>query len=121
MQKQFPPEFSALMQQYKDTAAGLGDDHPIARRLLMLAIQTAPDWFVSETHDMARSMGLLPEAWGCDESGQRFYAVNDIAAKLGMGADEVTQQMTMLQADAAALGLPDVLLATDAQELHRLH
>jgi len=120
MQKQFPPEFSALMQQYKDTAAGLGDDHPITRRLLMLAIQTAPPWFVSEMHIMARDMGLLPEPFGCNDEGQKFYRLDDVAAKLGIPLAEAQQHMERMQADAEALGLPGVV-SRDAGDLHRVH
>ena len=121
MQKQFPAEFSALMQQYRDTAAGLGDDHPLARRLWLLLITTAPEWFVAEMHAMAQSMGLIPEATACDDTGQRFYALDALAAKVGVSPDEVRQQMAALQAEAAAAGLPDAIKAKDVRELHRLH
>lgn len=123
MQKQFPAEFSALMQQYKDTAAGLGDDHPIARRLLMLAIQTAPAWFAREMHDMARDMGLMPEPFGCDDTGQKFYRLDDMDAKLGIPPAEVEQHMEQIQADAQALGLglDNAVVAKDVGDLHRVH
>ena len=121
MQKQFPPEFSALMAQYRDTSAGLGDNHPHARRLLLLAIQTAPAWFLDQMHDMARDMGLMPEPFGCDDNGQKFYRLDDMASMLGIPLTEAQQHMDQLQGDSEALGLSGVLLATDAQELHRLH
>ena len=121
MQKTFPPEFSALMAQYRDTSAGLGDDHPITRRLWLLAVATAPDWFLAEMHDMARTMSLIPEPTACDDSGQRFYSLDALAAKLGMDADAVVRQMAMLQADAATAGLRDVLQTKDVRDLHRLH
>ncbi|AVR87527.1 hypothetical protein [Thauera aromatica] len=121
MKKQFPPEFSALMQQYKDTAAGLGDDHPIARRLLMLAIQTAPAWSAREMHDMARDMGLMPEPFGCDDTGRKFYRLDDMAAKLGITPAEAEQHMEQIQADAQALGLDNAVVAKDAGDLHRMH
>ncbi|GAB1458497.1 hypothetical protein MASR2M50_02710 [Thauera sp.] len=121
MQKTFPPEFSALMQQYKDTAAGLGDDHPLARRLWLLVVTTAPSWFVDEMSAMAKDMGLIPEPCACDDDGQRFYALDALAAKLGIPADEVQQHMDVLRADAAAVGLPDAILAKDALDLHPLH
>ena len=54
MQKRFTPEFSALMAQYRDAAAGLGDDHPHARRLWLLVVHTAPEWFVDEMSAMAK-------------------------------------------------------------------
>ena len=121
MQKQFPAEFSALMQQYRDTAAGLGDDHPLARRLWLLLMTTAPGWFVAEMHSTAQNMGLIPEATACDDTGQRFYSLDALAAKLGVSPDEAAQQMAMLQAEAAAMGLPDAIKAKDVRELHRLH
>ena len=121
MQKRFTPEFSALMAQYRDTSAGLGDDHPITRRLWLLLMTTAPEWFVAEMHSMAQNMGLIPEATACDDTGQRFYSLDALAAKVDVSPDEVRQQMAMLQAEAAAAGLPDALQAKDVRELHRLH
>ena len=121
MQKTFPPEFSALMAQYRDTSAGLGDDHPLARRLWLLLMTTAPEWFVDEMHAMAQNMGLIPEPCACDDDGQKFYSLDALAAKVGVSPDEVRQQMAMLQAEAAAAGLPDALQAKDVRELHRLH
>jgi hypothetical protein len=121
MHKQFPPEFSALMAQYRDTSAGLGDDHPFTRRLWLLVVTTAPSWFVEEMSAMAKSMDLIPEPCACDDTGQKFYALDALAEKLGLSADEVAQHMAMLKADAAAMGLPDAILAKDARELHPLH
>ena len=121
MQKTFPPEFTALMAQYRDTAAGLGDDHPHARRLWLMVVHTAPSWFVDEMSAMAKAMGLIPEATACDDDGQRFYSLDALAAKLGIPADEVQQHMDVLKADAAAMGLPDAIKAKDVRELHRLH
>ena len=121
MQKTFPPEFTAMMQQYKDTAAGLGDNHPLARRLWLMVAHTAPSWFVDEMSAMAREMDLIPEPCACDDTGQRFYALDALAAKLGIPADEVAQHMEMLKADAAAMGLSDAIQAKDARDLHPLH
>lgn len=121
MQKTFPPEFSALMAQYHDTSAGLGDDHPLARRLWLLVVATAPEWFVDEMHSMAQNMGLIPEPCACDDDGQKFYSLDALAAKVGVSPDEVRQQMAMLQAEAAAMGLPNAIQAKDVRELHRLH
>ena len=121
MQKRFTPEFTALMAQYRDTSAGLGDDHPITRRLWLLVVHTAPSWFLDEMSAMAKDMGLIPEATACDDTGQRFYSLDALAAKVGVSPDEVRQQMAMLQAEAAAAGLPDAIKAKDVRELHRLH
>ncbi len=121
MQKRFTPEFSALMQQYRDTSAGLGNDHPITRRLWLLVVHTAPSWFVDEMSAMAKDMGLIPEPCACDNDGQKFYSLDALAEKLGIPADEVAQHMAMLKADAAAMGLSDGLLTKDASDLHPLH
>ena len=121
MQKTFPPEFTALMAQYRDTSAGLGDDHPITRRLWLLVMATAPSWFVDEMSAMAREMDLIPEPCACDDTGQRFYSLDALAAKVGVSPDEVRQQMAALQAEAAAMGLSDAIQAKDARDLHPLH
>jgi hypothetical protein len=121
MQKRFTPEFSALIAQYRDTSAGLGDDHPITRRLWLMVVHTAPSWFVAEMHSMAQNMGLIPEATACDDTGQKFYSLDALAAKVGVSPDEAAQQMAALQAEAAAMGLPDAIKAKDVRELHRLH
>ena len=121
MQKQFPPAFSELMAQYRDTAAGLGDQHPHARRLLQLAMQLAPDWFVDEMHQMAREMDLIPEPCACDDDGQKFYSVDAIAQKLGVPVDEARAAIDEMQADAAALGLPSSVRVKDVTALHPLH
>lgn len=120
MQK-FPPEFSALMAQYRDTSAGLGHDHPIAQRLWLLVVHTAPPWFVDEMSAMAREMDLIPDPCACDDTGQKFYSLDALAAKLGMSPAEAQRQMAALQADAAIAGLRDVLQTKDVRELHRLH
>lgn len=121
MQKRFPPEFSALMQQYHDTSAGLGDDHPLARRLWLMVVHTAPAWFVDEMSATATAMGLMPEPCACDDDGQKFYSLDALAAKLGIPADAVQQHMAMLKAEAAAMGLSDAIQARDARDLHPLH
>lgn len=114
------PEFSALVAQYQDTAAGLGNDHPFARRLWMLVLATAPAWFLEQIAVKAKELGLMPEAWGCDDNGRKFYAFEDIATKLGMDADEVKQQIAHWHSDAVAVGLPSDMLTNDTCNLHRM-
>ena len=64
---------------------------------------------------------MVPEPCACDDAGQKFYSLDALAEKVGVSPDEVAQQMAMLQAEAAAMGLPDALQAKDVRELHRLH
>ncbi len=106
MQKQFPPEFSALMAQYRDTAAGLGDDHPLARRLWLLVEATAPEWFRDEMMDMGRHMGLIPTPTLCDESGSAVFTLKQLAEQLGVSAEEADQAFKTMTAERRALGLP---------------
>lgn len=122
MHKQFPAEFAALMHQWKDTAAGLGDDHPHARRLWHLAMQTAPDWFVDEMHQMARDMGLLPTARQCNILGEPIYTVDEVAASLGVSTEEAEASFAQMLAERKALGLPtDGMVTKTADSLHTMH
>ena len=122
MQKTFPPEFNALMAQYRDTAAGLGDDHPHARRLWHLAMQTAPSWFVDEMHQMARDMGLLPTARQCNDRGEPIYTAAEMAAHLGMTLEEAEASFAQMVAEMQALGLPtDGMVGKSPDSLHTMH
>lgn len=120
MNKTFPPEFSALMAQYRDTAKGLGEDHPTARRLWLIVEATAPEWFKAEMGAIARNMGLLPEAYGYDDDGQRLYSLDDLAAKLGITPDEARQAVEAMKADREALGLPTDGIISDDRTIHRM-
>lgn len=106
MNKTFPAEFSALMQQYKDTSAGLGDDHPIARRLWLLACATAPEWFREEMRTIARDMGLIPTARHCDGDGNPVFTLAEVAAQLGVSVEQAEATYRKMLAERRALGLP---------------
>lgn len=106
MNRTFPPEFSALMQQYQATAAGLGDDHPIARRLWLLVEATAPEWFREEMRTIARDMGLIPPPRHCDGDGNPVFALAELAAHLGVTVEEADAAYRKMLADRRALGLP---------------
>jgi hypothetical protein len=120
MDKTFPPEFSALMAQYRDTAAGLGENHPTARRLWLLVETTAPEWFRAEMNAVAKEMGLLPATYGYDDDGQRMYSLDDIAANLGITPDEARQAVEKMKADREALGLPTDGIISDGRTIHRV-
>lgn len=106
MSKTFPPEFSALMQQYKDTSAGLGDDHPIARRLWLLVEATAPDWFRAEMQAIAREMELIPVARHCDDNGDPVFTLQELAEHLGVSVEQADTTFQKIRAERKALGLP---------------
>lgn len=122
MNKTFPPEFSALVAQYRDTAAGLGDDHPIARRLWLLVEHTAPEWFKDEMRDMARDMGLIPTSRQCNDQGEPIVTSAELAAHLGMSEEEAEAAIERLIADRKALGLPTAgITRASGDKLHGLH
>lgn len=120
-ERTFPPEFSALVDQYRDTAAGLGDAHPITRRLWILIAHTAPDWFKVEMRQMARDFGLLPPARACDANGRPFFSIGDMAAHLGITVEEAHAAVERLQADRAAIGLPAHDAPASGPQVHPLH
>lgn len=122
MQKTFTAEFTALMHQYEATSKGLGDDHPHARRLWHLLMQTAPGWFIDEAHEMAREMGLLPTARQCNDQGEPIYTVEDMAASLGVTPAEAEASFAAMLAEMKSLGLPvDDLVSKGANSLHTMH
>ena len=106
MNKTFPPEFSALMAQYRDTAAGLGDEHPIARRLWLLVEATAPEWFREEMRTVARDMALIPTAKHCDDNGNPVFSLAELAEHLGVTVEEADAAYRKMLAERHALGLP---------------
>lgn len=116
----FPPEFTALMAQYRDTAAGLGRNHPIARRLWLLVEEVSPEWFREEMRTIARDMNLLPDTWGYDDDGERLYSVDDVAAKVGKSREEVQRDVEQMIAERKALGLPTDGFITDGRTIHRM-
>lgn len=120
MTKTFTPEFAALMEQYAATSAGLGRDHPHAERLCLLVMTTAPDWFQAEMHQMARDMGLVPNACGYSDDGTAHYALNDLAEKLGITLDEAEQHMREIESAAKAAGVAVHFRSCDPGKLHRV-
>lgn len=106
MQKTFPPEFNALMQQYRDTCAGLGHDHEHSRRLWLLIECTAPAWFKDEMRQAAKDMGLLPMPRMCNDQGEPLFSSADLAAHFGVPVGEVEASIERLIEDRKALGLP---------------
>ena len=89
MHKQFPAEFPEVMRQYEATSKSLGHQHPYALRLLQVALQLAPSFFLDELHSLAKEMDLIPEPCAIDDAGQKYYSLDAMAEKLGESANEV--------------------------------
>lgn len=113
--------FSALLAQYRDTAAGLGHDHPFTIRLWETLLAAAPESFRELLRNKAREMGLLPEPCGYSETAGRMYSLEPVAARLGMTAEEA--KATLDRADAARResGLPADGATADKAQFHPLH
>lgn len=120
-ERAFPPEFTALIEQYRDTAAGLGNDNPITRRLWLLVEHTAPDWFKIEMRRIANDCGLLPPSRQCDEHGRPVFSVEDAAAHLGMSIEEAHRAVERLQTERAAIGLQPHDAPASGPQIHPLH
>lgn len=121
MQKTLSPEFSALMAQYRDTRAGLGDDHPITRRLWILVEHTAPPWFQDEMRRVAKDMGLIPQPRMCNDDGEPMFSVAELASHMGMSIEEAEAAIERLIADRRASGLPvDGFRKVSPDQLHTM-
>lgn len=52
----------------------------------------APEWFKDEMHGMAKSLSLIPEPAGYDDSGEPFYSLDAVADKLGVSPGELVDK-----------------------------
>ena len=65
--KHLPPEFSEAMHRHMEIVERLGEEHPDAKRSLMVAMYQAPDWFLNDINSMSNEKDLLPivgNGWG---------------------------------------------------------
>ena len=69
--------------------------------------------------DMAREMGLMPEAYGYLDDGSPMYRLEDIAERLGVSPAEAEEAMHKMLAEREALGLSNAGIVTDAARIHR--
>jgi hypothetical protein len=69
-------------------------------KALLAMFTTAPEWLRDEFSEMLHETGLVPDPIGFNSDGKPLYAIDDVADKLGITADEV-------RARADELGLPN--------------
>jgi hypothetical protein len=86
---------------------------------MMLAIELAPKELIDEFCDMAREMGLMPEADGYLDDGSPMYRLDDIAERLGVSPAEAEEAMHRMLTEREALGLPNTGVVTDSTLIHR--
>ena len=113
------PEFSTAMSACLRLRETLGENHPDTKAAMMLAIELAPKELIDEFGDMAREMGLMPEADGYLDDGSPMYRLEDIAERLGVSPAEAEEAMHKMLAEREALGLSNAGIVTDAARIHR--
>lgn len=99
------PEFMAALDMHHAMQISMGEDHPLTQRAFALVMELAPAELKTQMANMAREMGLLPDADGYLEDGSPVYRLESIATKLGMTEDEAQTSVQAFMADRAALGL----------------
>jgi hypothetical protein len=112
------PEFMEAIKRHRRLVDTLGMDHPDTRRAMMLAMELAPEELIDEIGDMAREMGLMPEAYGYLDDGSPMYRLEDIAERLGVSPSEADEAMHKMIADREALGLRSTGILTDTALIH---
>ncbi len=113
------PEFMNAIRKHRRLVDTLGMDHPDTQRAMMLAMELAPKEMIDEIGDMARGMGLMPEADGYLGDGSPMYRLEDIAERLVVSPDEADKAMRKMLAEREALGLSNAGLVTDPALIHR--
>jgi hypothetical protein len=76
-------EFRAAMNAHLRLVETLGMDYPDTMRAMMLTMELAPEELKNEVADMAREMGLMPEADGHLDDGSPMFRLEDTAERLG--------------------------------------
>lgn len=117
--KHLPPEFSEAMHRHLEIVERLGEEHPDAKRSLMVAMYQAPDWFKDDISQMGNEMDLLPQASGYLEDGSPMFSLNAIAEKHGVSIEQAEQDLQMMLSVRQELGLPLDGVMTDSSLIHR--
>ena len=117
--KHLPPEFSEAMHRHLEIVERLGEEHPDAKRSLMVAMYQAPDWFKDDIAKMGNEMDLLPQATGYLEDGSPMFSLEAIAEKHGVSIEQAEQDLKMMLSVRQELGLPLDGVMTDSSLIHR--
>lgn len=112
------PEFMAAIKRHRRLVDSLGMNHPDTLRAMMLAMELAPKELIDEFGDMAREMGLMPEADGYLADGTPMFRLEELAGRLGVSPAEAEETMHKMLADRAAMGLSNDGIVTDARLVH---
>ncbi len=117
--KHLPPEFSEAMHRHIEIVERLGEEHPDAKRSLMVAMYQAPDWFKDDIAKMGNEMDLLPQATGYLEDGSPMFSLDAIAEKHGVSIEQAEEDLQAMLSVRQELGLPLDGVMTDSSLIHR--
>ena len=112
------PQFLAAIRLHREMLEQYGHDHPKTQAAMTLCMEHAPSELVDEFHQMAKDMGLLPQADGYTADGEPVYRLDSVARQLGVSQAEAERALHEMQATREALGLPSVTV--DQASIHRL-
>ncbi len=107
------------MHRHIEIVERLGEEHPDAKRSLMVAMYLAPDWFKDDIANMGNEMDLLPQATGYLEDGSPMFRLDAIAEKHGVSIEQAEEDLHMMMSVRQELGLPLDGVMTDSSLIHR--
>jgi hypothetical protein len=117
--KQLPPEFSEAMHRHLEIVERLGEEHPDAKRSLMVAMHLDPDWFLNDVTNKMDKTELLPQATGYLEDGSPMFSLEAIAEKYGVSIEQAEEDLQVMMSVRQELGLPLDGVMTDSSLIHR--
>lgn len=112
------PELALALERHQRLAETLGIDHPDTRRAMLLVMELAPKELQDLLGDMARKMGLMPEACGYLEDGTPVYCLEDVAKRLGTSPAQAEAALQENHAERDALGLPNTGIVAEGALIH---
>lgn len=107
--------FDTLSKQLKVMQQAGLEDTPTYERLLSLALAAAPDSLKSHIMDLAVKEGRLPPPVGFDQNGEKLWRLEDVAAHLGMDAEEAKLYLAEFQEEHGMAG------TVDPTSIRRIH
>ena len=113
------PEFLAAKSACSRLVKTLGMEHPETTRVMPSKMSFSPPSLNACMANTAKKQSLIIEADGYTEDGAPVFSLELVAAKLGMGMDEVMEALDAMLAAQEELGLPAALV--DPSKVHRKH
>jgi hypothetical protein len=113
------PEFMTAMSACLRFVETLGIEHPNVAVAMVQAMMIAPPSMADFAADLAKELGLMPDAHGYTAGGEPVFTLDSIASKLDLSVPEAQDAMDAILASQEAMGLPASLI--DPATVHRIH